>query len=179
MRKGQYNLPQGMPDSIPLFILLYNNPDVNITKNQNGNQFEIESIYYEEVDDNNEYHEKEFNVDIDFNNFADDSGLDTVALPIKIKLTNEIKRDYRLSMHLAIEDLFDYTRFYQLIVSKVKCSTITFSNKNKFQAYVYKLGDDNLELIHSNQNEPLECKHNPRHQYADGLLRWMKITVKN
>ena len=170
-RKGQDNLPQGMPDSIALFILLYNNPNVNKSKNNKNNQFEIESIYYNEIDDNNEYHQKIFNFDIDFNNFADDSGLDMVALPIKIKLTNKIKRDYRLSMQLAIEDLYDYTRFYQLVVSKIKCSTITFSNKNNFQAYVYKLGKDNLELIHSNQHEPLECTHNPRYQYADGLAQ--------
>ena len=93
------------------------------------------------------------------------------AFPIKIKLNNKIKRDYRLSMQLAIEDLYDYTRFYQLVVSKIKCSTISFSNKLKFQAYVYKLGKDNLELIHANQHEPSECKHNERYQYTDGLLQ--------
>ena len=55
------------------------------------------------------------------------SGLDTVALPIRIKLNNKIKRDYRMEMQLAIEDLYDYTRYYQLVVAKVKCSTISFS----------------------------------------------------
>ena len=74
-------------------------------------------------------------------------------------------------MQLAIEDLYDYTRFYQLVASKIKCSTITFSNKNNFTAYVYNLGKDSLELVHSNQHEPLECKHNPSYQYTDGLLR--------
>ena len=168
---GQDNLPQGMPDSIALFILLYNNPNINKSKNNDKNNYDIESIYYDEVDNKNEYHRKEFNFDIDFNNFADDSGLDTVALPIRIKLNNKIKRDYRMAMQLAIEDLYDYTRFYQLVVSKIKCSTISFSNKIKFNAYVYKLGNENLELIHSNQHAPLECKHNGRYQYTDGLMR--------
>ena len=170
-KNGQDNLPQGMPDSIALFILLYNNPNVNKTKNSKNEIYQIESIYYNEVNEKNEYHNKIFNFDIDFSNFADDSGMDTVALPIKIKLTDKIKRDYRMAMQLAIEDLYDYTRFYQLVVAKTKCSTITFSNKLNFQAYVYKLGNDKLELIHAHQHAPPECKHNGRYQYSDGLMR--------
>ena len=96
---------------------------IDYDKNSNNDKYQIESIYYNDIDDKNEYHNKEFNFDIDFSNFADDSGMDTVALPIKIKLTNKIKRDYRLAMQLAIEDLYDYTRFYQLVVAKSKCST--------------------------------------------------------
>ena len=83
---GQDNLPQGMPDSIALFILLYNNPNVNKTKNNNIEKYRIES---DEIDEKNQYHNKVFNFDIDFKNFADDSGIDTIALPIKIKLTNK------------------------------------------------------------------------------------------
>ena len=30
---------------------------------------------------------------------------------------------------------------------------------------------DKLELIHSHQHTPVECKHNARQQYSDGLLR--------
>ena len=56
---------------------------------------------YNEVDENNQYQNKVFNFDIDFKNFADDSGMDTIALPIKTKLTDKIKRDYRLAMQLA------------------------------------------------------------------------------
>ena len=170
-KHGQDNLPQGMPDSIALFILLYNNPNINKTKNNNWEKYQIETIDYVETDENNNYNNKTFNFDIDFNNFADDSGMDTIALPIKIKLTDKIKRDYRLAMQLAIEDLYDYTRYYQLVVAKAKCSTITFSNKFDFQAYVYKLGDEKLELIHANQHAPQECKHNGRYQYSDGLKR--------
>ena len=105
--------------------------------------------------------------------------MDTIALPIKIKLTNKIKRDYRLAMQLAIEDLYDYTRFYQLVVSKIKCSTISFSNKKDFQAYVYQLGEDKLELIHSHQHTPMECKHNGRQQYSDGLMRKENLNEGN
>ena len=99
---GQDNLPQGMPDSIALFILLYNNPNINKTKNQNWKKYQIESIDYIEIDENNNYNNKTFNFDIDFKNFADDSGMDTIALPIKIDLSNKKKRDYRLAMQLAI-----------------------------------------------------------------------------
>ena len=53
----------------------------------------------------------------------------------------------------------------------MKCSTITFSNKKNFQAYVYQLGDDKLELSHAHQHTPMECKHNARQQYSDGVLR--------
>ena len=74
-------------------------------------------------------------------------------------------------MQLAIEDLYDYTRFDRLVVAKIKCSTISFSNKKDFQAYVYQLGEDKLELIHSHHHAPMECKHNSRQQYSDELLR--------
>ena len=156
---------------IALLYSFYNNPNINKTKNNNNEKYQIESIDYKEVNEKNEYHNKVFNFDIDFSNFADDSGMDTVALPIKIKLNDKIKRDHRVAMQLAIEDLYDYTRYYQLVVAKIKCSTITFSNKLDFKAYVYKLGDDNLELIHAHQHAPLECKHNGRYQYSDGLMR--------
>ena len=66
----QDNLPQCMPDSTVLFILLYNNPNINKTKNNNNNNHDIESIYYDEINDSNEYHRKEFNFDIDFNIFC-------------------------------------------------------------------------------------------------------------
>ena len=170
-RYGQDNLPQGMPDSIALFILLYNKPNINKTKNQNWEKYQIESIHYNEIDDKNEYHEKIFNFDIDFSNFADDSAMETMALPIKINLNDKIKRDYRLAMQLSIEDLFEFTKFWKLAVKKVKCNTITFSNKLNFNAYVYKLGNESLELIHSNQHAPINCKHNAREQYSDGALR--------
>ena len=75
-KHGQDNLPQGMPDSIALFILLYNNPNVNKTKNNNWKKYQIESIEYNEYDEKNQYHNKVFNFDIDFKNFADDSGMD-------------------------------------------------------------------------------------------------------
>ena len=94
-----------------------------------------------------------------------------VGLSIRIKLTNKIKRDYRMAMQLAIKDLYDYTRYYQLVVAKNKCSTISFCNKSNFEAYVYKLGEDNLELIHAHQHAPPKCKHNAHSQYVDGLKR--------
>ena len=170
-KHGQDNLPQGMLDSIALFILLYTIQILIKQRMKIGINIKLNQLITMKQDENDKYHKRTFNFDIDFNNFADDSGMDTVALPIKVKLTNKIKRDDRLAMQLAIEDLYDYTRFYQLIVPKAKCSTISFSNKLDFQAYVYELGDDNLELIHSNTHTPQECKHNGRYQYSDGLLR--------
>ena len=47
---------------------------------------------------------------------------------------------------------------------------MTFSRKQQqFHAYVYKLAENKLELIHSNKNGPQKCKHNERSNYSNPL----------
>ena len=43
-KHGQDNLPQGMPDSIALFILLYNDPNINKTKNNNWKNINLNQL---------------------------------------------------------------------------------------------------------------------------------------
>ena len=45
----------------------------------------------------------------------------------------------------------------------------TFTRKNFFHAYVYKLDGQKLELVHSNINGPQRCKHNEKLQYVNPL----------
>ena len=70
--------------------------------------------------------------------------------------------------------IFSYMYCYRLYLS-IYCNrptilrnTITFSKKKQqFHAYVYKLDDKKIELIHSHSNGPQKCKHNARLNYAD------------
>ena len=56
------------------------------------------------------------------------------------------------------------------MLKKVKCSSVTFSRKKVFHAYVYELDGQKLELIHSHTNAPQECKHNEQMQYLNPMM---------
>ena len=73
-------------------------------------------------------------------------------------------------------NFFYWTRFYQLVLKKVKCSSVTFSRKKIFHAYVYELDGQKLELVHSNTNAPQQCKHNEQQQYLNPM---MEVTEGN
>ena len=195
-RPGRDNLPQGMPDSIGFFILLYNNVKINKTKNarKNKSKYNIKSIKLNVLKQKNEknicinskklntgdnnkkkqkylnYETKTFNFDIDFSTFADDSSLETQALPVKVPLTNQLKRNQRLASSLAVEDLFDYTRYWRLIIRMSKCSTAMFTRR-RIRAYVFKLDGEYMECSHAVDNAPQCCKHNEKIQYMDGALQ--------
>ena len=102
---------------------------------------------------------------IEFMNFADDRILGMKPLLSKCKLDKVIKYNYRLNLQSSISNFFYWTRFYQLVLAKVKCNTVTFSRKKYFHAYVCKLDGDKLELVHSHSNAPQKCKHNEQLQY--------------
>ena len=104
---------------------------------------------------------------VDMLSFADDGLLAMKPLLYKCKLSKMIKYNYRLNVQLAANNLFYWTRMYQLVLSKAKCSSITFSRKDRFRAYVYKLGNDKLELVHAAHNGPQECIHNERANYVN------------
>ena len=115
-------------------------------KNNNSNEDIVDS------DDciNNEISIDAFQVDLC--TFADDCFLEMRPLLRKCKLTQMIKYNYRLNHQLAINNLFYWTKMYQLALSKAKCSTITFTRKDRFRAYVYRLNKDKLELVHGAHN---------------------------
>ena len=157
------NLPQGSTDSTILFVLFLNNinlidMDKILVKLGYKLEKEVDSFTDSDLVDI-----KSFRIDIV--NFADDTTLSMEPIVEKCKLTNKIKYKFRLNMQKAINQFYNWTRYYQLIIKKAKCSTITFSRKNKFRAYVYKLDGDNLEIVHSYKNCPQICKHNARVQY--------------
>ena len=166
-RETKPNLPQGSTDSTILFVLYVNNIDlinienmvydIGLKDKYNCNEEEMKN---QEINNNLI---KSFNVVID--NFADDCTMSIEPIMKKTKLSQQMKYNMRLSLQVAINRFYNWTRFYQLIIAKSKCSTITFSRKKKFHAYVYKLDGENLEIIHSHSNCPQICKHNARTQY--------------
>ena len=166
-------------------------------KNQNDISITTEKITQQKNEDNNNgnnnnYCEKQIDIDWDklnqneinkdnktikikrfqaeLKNFADDCTLEMTPLLNKIQLTNRIKYGYRLNLQHGMNQFYNWTRYYQFILKKVKCNTVTFSRKQQqFHAYVYKLGENKLELIHSNKNGPQKCKHNERSNYSNPL----------
>ena len=107
-----------------------------------------------------------------FMNSADDCALAMKPMKSIGALTNEIKFKYRWNLQGGIVNFFEFTRFYQLVIAKSKCSTVTFSRKKFFHAYVYKLDGEKLDLIHSRQNGPQECIHNEKTQYLNPFKEW-------
>ena len=107
-----------------------------------------------------------------FMNFADDCALAMKPMKSICDLTNKIKFKYRWNLQGGITNFFEFTRFYQLVIAKSKCSTVSFSRKKYFHAYVYKLDGNNLDLIHSHQNGPQECIHNEKTQYLNPFKEW-------
>ena len=71
-------------------------------------------------------------------------------------------------------NFFYWTRFYQLVLKTVKCSSVTFSRKKIFHAYVYELDGQKLELVHSHTNAPQQCKHNEQIQYLNPMMDIME-----
>ena len=153
---------------------LYNLNDFEKIKRINeGNEDQIECKI-----NNNDENEKMYQIDeygylnakgfgVDLSNFADDCSLAMEPLFEKSELSKYIKFGYRLNLQTAIDQFYNWTRYYQLIIGPVKCSTVTFSRKLHFRAYVYKLDGNKLELIHSNQNGPQKCKHNEKLNYIN------------
>ena len=197
-RKSLDNLPQGSTLSTILFVLFLNFVNIgnnhhnkfwkeklnNLKKRKNKNNNENEN---ENENENQEMkmisdckNEKEIteliemersNMRIEFANFADDCTLCMAPLDYKCILSDKIKYNYRFNMQNGIEYFFDWTLYNQLIIKGSKCSSISFSNKKDFVAYVYKLNGNELELIHARDHAPQNCKHRYRLQYTDGLKR--------
>ena len=153
-----------------------NTNEKDIVLNENENNL-INNSIVDDIDNKNESISPDIDyVDrlsfpTDFSNFADDCTLEMIPMDYKCRLTNQIKYNYRKSLQIAVNKFYDFTRYNQLIIAKAKCSTISFSRKTKFNAYVYKLDGNSLELIHSGTHAPQQCKHNERLQYTDGLNR--------
>ena len=119
--------------------------------------------------DNETINIKKFQIEL--KNFADDCTLELVPMVEKCQLTKYIKYGYRLNMQHGLNQFYQWTRYERFVLSQPKCSTITFSRKKQqFHAYVYKLDNQNIELIHSCHNGPQKCKHNARLNYAEALF---------
>ena len=125
--------------------------------NKNNNMISNENIIDKNIQNHNidnQLFKFNFNFNIDLSSFADDCMIEQQALPLKIPLNNYIKYRQRESLQLAINDFYDWTLYYKLVLSTAKCTTISFSNKKKFRAYVYKLGKKKLELLHDISHQP-------------------------
>ena len=88
----------------------------------------------------------------------------------KCQLTKIIKYGYRLNLQHGMNQFYNWTRYYQLVLSQAKCNTVTFSRKQQqFHAYVYQLDGNKLEVVHSYKNAPQRCKHNEKLSYINPL----------
>ena len=170
-RKSLDNLPQGSTLSTILFVLFLNFVDIgndkhdkfwkrkldilkrrknNNGKNNNNNNNNINDEMKIISDCKNEKEITELiemerlNVRIEFANFADDCTLCMAPLDYKCILSDKIKYNYRFNMQNGIEKFFDWTLFNQLIIKGSKCSSISFSHKKDFVAYVYKLNGNRI-----------------------------------
>ena len=118
------------------------------------------------INDNKTLKIKKFQIEL--KNFADDCTLEMNPILEKSQLTNYIKYGYRLNLQHSLNQFYNWTRYKRLVLSQAKCNTITFSRKRQqFHAYVYKLGTQQLELVHSHDNGPQYCKHNARLNYVE------------
>ena len=141
--KALENLPQGDPGSCILFILFLNDYVSLVINLEFGSALSI-----------------------DFSNFADDCTLEMQAQPIPSKLTNKLKYDLRKALQMEMDHFYQFTLDNKLVLKTTKCSTVTFSNKNDFKAYVYKLDKNKLKLIHTIEHAPRKCVHSERYVYS-------------
>ena len=103
-------------------------------------------------------------------NFADDCTLEMTPLLNKCQLTKMIKYGYRLNLQHGMNQFYNWTRYYQLVLPQAKCNTVTFSRKQQqFHAYVYQSDGNKLEIIHSYKNAPQQCKHHEKLSYINPL----------
>ena len=151
------------------------------SENEYGSLVEFKSNGNSKKEENNDNDDLIFDINkpkfveidrfrIDSMNFADDCCLAMKPMIKKCKLTNIIKYNYRLNLQSSITNFFYWTRFYQLVSANSKCSSVTFTRKKFFHAYVCKLDGQKLELVHSNINGPQKCKHNEKYNM---LIHWM------
>ena len=150
------NLPQGDPMSTILFCVYLNDYDnlSSTEKNSNEGKLNVRNI--------------ELKYDISLNNFADDCTLEMPALMHKCNLNNNIKFNLRYALQEEMKHFYQFTLNNKLVLKNIKCNTITFSRKNRnFSAYVYKLNNHKLDLIHHIDHSPKICKHHARQQYLN------------
>ena len=109
------------------------------------------------------------NMDIDFSNFADDCTLEMNTKSGKSNLTNLMKFNMRKSLQEEIDHFYQFTLNNKLVLKKIKCNTVSFSNKNKFKAYVYKIEGKKLDLIHDLSHAPRKCHHSEKYCFLEGM----------
>ena len=98
---------------------------------------------------------------ININNFADDTSLfNEPNENMSIMIETNKKIEIRKAMQNEINNLYQWSLNWKLIISENKCKSITFTNKNKFNAYIYNVNGNKIDLIHHAHHTPPKCKHN-------------------
>ena len=117
----------------------------------------------------NDYESKSYNVD--FSNFADDCILDLIPKLEQSKFSNDDKYRNRLELQNEMDNFWQFTLNNQLVLKKVKCSTLTFSRKTKnFRAYVYNVDGNKLKVVHALEHAPQNCKHLQKANYVNANI---------
>ena len=89
--------------------------------------------------------------------FADD--LTMYILPHKYNSESIFRLQYE------IDNLYDYTRKWKLVINAAKCSTISFTRTQNMKAHVYHVNDEPLECIHHPHNAPDICTHSKKKEH--------------
>ena len=112
---------------------------------------------------------------INLNNFADDTSLfNEPNQNMSIILDINEKIDIRTAMQNEINNIYQWSLNWKLIIENKKCKSITFSNKSKFNAYIYNINGNKIDLIHHAHHTPPKCKHNKitnYHAWNDNIFK--------
>ena len=90
--------------------------------------------------------------------FADDLTIYILPCPYTI--------DVVLSTQNGINDLYWFTRKWRLVMSTVKCNSISLSRSPKLKAHVYQINEVPMDCVHAPANAPDICCHSKVHEHV-------------
>ena len=109
---------------------------------------------------------------IDLNAFADDMSMSTLPSPLSVHMQIELQNE--------LDNFYDFTLFWRLIINAAKCNTITLTHKQNYKSNVYNINKVDLDCVHAPTNAPVECTHNQNHPlYKKGKDNNGSIVVTN
>ena len=85
--------------------------------------------------------------------FADDMSLYT--------LTSELLPETTYKLQDEIDNFYQWTLDWKLVINAEKCNTISLTHRNDIKSRVYHINQVNMECVHPPQNPPDVCAHNP------------------
>ena len=84
----------------------------------------------------------------------------------------ELSIQHARHMQNEIDNFFNWTLKWKLVINAEKCSSITFTMKRNLRARVYNINNTNMECVHHPINAPTICQHNPLCQQTHSLTEF-------